>query len=396
MDRLLQKDLTVRVLSVVLAVILWLQVNADEANLQRKVFEGVQATVQNVPADLAVADPDRLAVRVTLQGPPNVLARLRADDLRPVVNLREARSGIASYQVEVNPPKGMSVVEVSPARLTLRIEPRLTRRVPLFVEAAGEPGNDLQAGAPVVPRSEATVSGAQSLVQQVVSVFGWAHVGGQRTDAKVQVRLLPVDRAGREVAGVSVEPDTIDVMVPIRPAAGAVKPVLPRLSGDPPPGFRVLSATAAPGQVTVRGPADRVAAIGSIETAPVTVVGARASFRQEVDLVVPAGVDALAPKRVTVLVEIGSDVVSRIVDDVPVAAQNQGPGLNARLTPEVVTAVIEGPADRIKALTAADLRLFVDLRNLGPGTHRVQVQGTLPADVRLVETRPRAIEVVIR
>src|SRR5579875_1491687 len=70
-DRLLENDLVVKIVSVLLAIALWFQVvvgqGASSRDVQR-VIPGVAVSWRNLPPDLAVVSVDPKTVTVTVRG----------------------------------------------------------------------------------------------------------------------------------------------------------------------------------------------------------------------------------------------------------------------------------------------------------------------------------------
>lgn len=309
MRDLLQKDLTVKILSTLLAIILWFQVTNDEMSGQRRVFEGVPVEVQNLDPSLAISEGEGApTVRLTVQGGQSALNRLASKDILAAVSLRGASAGTSQYRVEISLPKGLSLVEVTPPFVTLRLEPKTSREVSVRVQASGEPGEDFQNGTPLLSQHKVTVEGAKSKVESVSYVFGWADIKGAVQDVRRTVDLIPIGPQGKEVGGLDIRPGTIEVKVPIMVLPpGKTIPVNPRVVGLPALGYKVKSVAVEPIQVKVRGPTDRVAAVKGVETAVIDLKGSAVSLRQEVDLIPPSGAFLLQPAKAVVSIEIVPD-----------------------------------------------------------------------------------------
>lgn len=66
-----------------------------------------------------------------------------------------------------------------------------------------------------------------------------------------------------------------------------------------------------------------------------------------------------------------------------------------RVTPDSVTATIEGPKNILERITAADLRAFVDLSATNaPSSDRVRVRVVYPDEIELREVTPSEVRVV--
>lgn len=397
MRDILEKDLTVKILSTFLAIILWFQVTSDEGVNQRRVFEGVPVEVQNLGPGLALFDGEgNPSVRLTVQGSQVLLNRLNPKEIKASVNLRGAASGSTQYRVEIHLPKGLSLVEVTPPFITVKLELKTSKEVPVRIQASGEPGEEFQNRAPVMSQGWVTIEGAKSKIDSVSYVFGWADIKGATQEVRRTVEVVPIGPQGKEVTGLSVRPGAIDVRVPIAALPpGKNVPVAAKLAGSAAAGYKVKSVVVEPIQIKVRGLTDRVVAIKGVETAALDLKGAKASLRQEIDVALPAGAFLLQPAKVTVLVEIVPDLGQRTFSNLPVTVRNLDPGLKTSVSPTVVTVVVEGPKDLIERLTGREFTAAVDADNLEPGTHRLALETEGPPDIRAVDIRPKTAEVKI-
>jgi len=61
----------------------------------------------------------------------------------------------------------------------------------------------------------------------------------------------------------------------------------------------------------------------------------------------------------------------------------------------MVEVVLEGPETQLNALTAQDLRIYVNLSGLGPGMYRIDPVVLAPPNVRVVNVIPETVEVRI-
>jgi hypothetical protein len=106
-----------KLLSVVFAVLLWAFVVSED---RHEVVLAVPLDLIDRPAGLEVVSMGVEAVVVRLEGLRGVVSRLRDDDLRAEVSLRDARPGrfvarLAPDNVRV--PRGVRVVQVTPSQV---------------------------------------------------------------------------------------------------------------------------------------------------------------------------------------------------------------------------------------------------------------------------------------
>ena len=127
----LTKDLIWIIVSLLLAVAIWLTVHKIQEEVEAPVTRGVENTYGNLPVHLLSTSVDvrdyRVApgtVAVTISGPPKAMAVLQADQIHAVVNLTGIESSHDSRRpVEVSTPTGMTLVKVEPPEVGVIIPP---------------------------------------------------------------------------------------------------------------------------------------------------------------------------------------------------------------------------------------------------------------------------------
>ena len=205
----------------------------------------------------------------------------------------EAGSGPTSVPVHVRSiDERISVTGFEPDRLTIDLDTVAERTVPVAVPKVAPPEN-MELGPTTVDPTAVTISGPASVVARVVEARANVLIQSG-IDVDQEVNLVPVDADGNAVAQVKVDPATARVKIPVfSNKESRTLTISPLVTGDPPPGFELVSATASPQVVTVEGDIDDLEPLVSIDTAPVSIGGISADTTLETTLALPTGVVAL-------------------------------------------------------------------------------------------------------
>lgn len=163
------RNLGLKLLSVTIAVLLWLVV-AGERMAERVVHVPVEFV--NLPAGLEIVGnpPDTVEVRV--RGSSGLLARTGPSDMAAVLDLRGARPGRRLFHLtpgQVTAPYGVEVVQVAPSTVTMQFEASALRRIPVepAVEGRPAPGHEV-VGVTVAP-THVEVAGPESALNRVTA-----------------------------------------------------------------------------------------------------------------------------------------------------------------------------------------------------------------------------------
>jgi len=395
-------------LSIGLAFALWIFVSFTQNPDQRSTFEGVPVDIEGLTPGLLMVDKEGLpkanhpTVIISVEGDVATIQTVRQSDLRAFVDLSGLSAGEHSNVpviVERN-RSGLARLTLTsdPAFLSFRLEQEITRTVPLTVEVTGSVPFSFEKGKPRLTQDgrlvdSVLVRGPQSRVDRVSLARVVADIdrltGNYSSPRPVEI----LSQDGQEIAGVTVEPASIDVLVPIASSAGIKRvPVVPRLVGAPASGQIVSTISVDPQFVQLTGGSDALDGIERIETFDVDITGATRAISRTVAMRVPANTSLASgePALATVMVQIQPIERSfQITLPVPVQVADAPDGLLASLSPNNIQIKLEGNATALGAFDPASLQGKVSARTLGEGTYAITPSFQLPNGVRLAEPAPK-------
>ena len=312
-------------------------------------------------------------------------------DLAGVVAVPGAPSVSLPVVVQSVDP-AIQVIDFTPSRVAVRLDPLVTREVPVKVDMGTvPPGLDVRE--PVVSQDPVTVSGPDSAVRTVAAALAEVRLDPSGIDVNETVGLQPVDAQGEVVGGVDVQPSTVRVTIQIGSQLSTkTLPVSPVVTGTPSPSVEITAVEVQPTLVTVEGDADALAGLVSIPTRPVAVSGATADVEATVGLDLPEGVAALDVDQVRVTITIRPRTGTRTFE-AGVQIVNGGPDLTYRPAIDRVLLTVGGTLEALDAVDPARIAALLDVAGLGPGTTAVPVTAGLPAGVSLVAAAPPEVTV---
>ncbi len=309
MDRWLQKEATLRVLAVALAVLLWFQVAAERQRPEvQHALEDMPVSWRYLGDGLAVLDLDPATVSIVVRGERTVMDGVSRQDFDAIVNLRGADIGSTVLYVTVSVPRGVQLVEVIPDVVRVNLEQTVEVTLEPAVRVDGSPAAGYQVGDVVVSPSAVTVAGGVSIVERVYAIEGFLSIGDQSASITSQVALRAVDDEGTTLPDVMILPGDVTVAVELeRLLTEKVLPVIADASGTPAPGFRVADIIVDPHQVGATIWVMAVDDVDAIFTEVVQLDGLDRTQTVEVPLVMVDGVSSLSEQVVTVEIVIERD-----------------------------------------------------------------------------------------
>ncbi len=397
MDKILERDLSLKILSVLLAVILWFQVVSQQNPERQVTIKNVPVSYVKVDSSLVIMDKKPDVIEVQIKGYKRFVDTVTAADIKATVDLSGASTGKDLYPIEVTISKDkVEFVEASPAQATVRFENLVTKSVPVEVVASNlDP--DFASSQVTVRPSAISVSGPASVVQRVARMVAEVDLRGATATVQQQVQVRPVDADGNEVKNVSFTKAPVDVSVPILklPPAKSVQVTLPSVVGSPAKGFRVGTVTVEPSSVTIRGLPALIEDITSVTAQAVDVTGASANVIKEVAVVAPQGVEMVEPRSIQVTVTIVPETGATKTLEVPVKVVNGAANLKYALEASTVKVTVNGLASDIDNLRADSIDASVDVTGLAAGHYQQNVTVRVPAGIQVSSTDPANVGVTV-
>ena len=400
--RLLLGDVPLKAVAVAVAVVLFAWASAVYRPPAREVtvpFEG------RIPVERPEVPPGFVLrgslgdVGVRLRGPEDVVRGIGQQHLRATVDLSGVAAGHepqeAPVRVSVSDER-VRVIEAIPATVSLRLERRVERVLAVQARFANAPPAGFQASPATFRPQEVTVSGPESAVAAVAAVLAVLRFGDAPLDLAQDARPVPVDANGEAVEGVAVDPVAVQVTVPVVSSATTrTVPIQWRLAGQVATGYWISRITTDPLVATVSGERSAIAALESIETAPVDVTGLTSGRGFVAALAVPEGISVLGETEARVTVTVVALVGTRPFPLVAVRAVGLSEGLTATIDPPSVSVILAGTVAGLSALGAADVSAIVDVTGRGPGTYTLDVQVSAPGGVSVDSVQPPRVSVTI-
>ena len=136
--RYVLRNFGLKVLSLLLATGLWLQISRDEQPAEVAVRAPV--VFRNVPPQLEISTESIPEAQIRVRGPERVIRQLQANEIHAEIELSGARPGERTFDLtsqQVRHPRDVTVVQVVPSQLHLAFDSRATREVEIHPRVTG-------------------------------------------------------------------------------------------------------------------------------------------------------------------------------------------------------------------------------------------------------------------
>jgi YbbR domain-containing protein len=397
------RNLRTFIWSLLLALAVWLAaVTAADPDQVRVYPSPVKIEVVGQDPSLIVDGTLPKEVDLTLRAPQSVWNQLtaRPDSIHAVLDLSGLSAGAHTVPVQIQvAERPVRIVSANPSSVAIKLEPLVTKTLPLQAGTTGQPAIGYQPGELTVDPRQVVLAGPQSVVASVTRVQVNVNITGIRDSLDESLDIQALDQNNVRVTNVTIQPPTAHVTLPVTRQGGfrdlAVKVVV---RGQVASGYRLDSISVSPPVVTVYSSnPDLVNALpGVVETQPLDLQSAKDNVTLRVPLSLPGGVSAVGDQTVVIQAGISPIQSSLTLSGQAVEVTGLGPGMNAQVSPATMDVILSGPLPVLNALSRQDVHVTVDVGGMGVGSYQltptVQV---LASGITVESLLPGTVEVVL-
>ena len=372
----LSNNLGYKLLSLLLAILLWNYVIATNTSITRtKAIYNLTGTVSGLSTlsenKLALSESPEEAlsdITVTVETPQADYSRVSSDNVQVALDLSNVRAtGTQEVPLRATTSYGR-VRRISPETLTLTFEKLDSRNVAVNSVIEGQADGYWYNVSRSNP-SILTISGAASVVQSITSARVVADVRGM-TDSTVTARpyvlldaagkIIPQDMLNCSTSSISVSVDIYPCRdIPVSNDRESV------ITGTPAEGYEVQSVTIQPQSIQVAAEQDLLDSLDRLVIEPVSVEGASQSFSAKSTVTQLSDFKNVSSEQVYVNVTIVEEQVTDYVDNVRVIFTGKAENLIASY--DQLGVEVTGPRSGVARLAEEGVTVTVDLTGLGEG-----------------------------
>lgn len=396
---MLTKDFTIKLLSLVLAFLLWLYVMGEEN--PEIPYEINDVPVKLINSDtlekkgLIVLDEKNYTVNVKVRGRRSDVLNIAAQNISVFADLSRVNSkGTNVIPVTVEGlPRNVSLVSINPPEIKVEIDKIAKTQMPVTVKIIGNVMDGYAMQPAVSTPGEVLVIGPESKINLIKNVIAGVNVSYKKEDIKISVPVVAVDREGKEIKGVTITPNLVEVYIPVNKSIRV--PVVPKIFGKPMEGYMISSVNVLPEYVYITGDATILNTIKSISTKQIDISGKNEPVTESVPLDLPDGVKLVKSDiNAKVYVDIQKISTKEItINNIDIkGADNKNVVIQ---NPELLITV-SGPENVVNGAKASDFTAYIDVTNLPMGIHSLTVNINTNLNLQIIRIKPDKVTVNIQ
>lgn len=394
MKKKLTRNIGLKILSIILAAILWLIItNVDDP-----------VTTEDFSVDVKILNEDAIAsldqvyeiiegerINFTAAARRSIAENLKESDFVVTADF-EKLSDVNAVTIDISCPRYGDDVTITDGLyqvMKVNLEDLVEKNFKVNVITQGEPADGYFVGKKTA-NTIVRVSGPKSKIERINEIVVKVDVSEVSDSFRAWEDPKALDEDGQEIDASNLAFSENSVSINIGIYKTKTINLLITASGEPADGYVMTNVEYEPKTIEVAGEDE---ALNSIKYLPTTesITGANKNIEKEINLqdlleegLIIVGEDQTAVINIIIEKEETKDLTLRPVD---IEVRNKGEALNiSYVTTAPITLRVAGPASELDKITRSSIKAYIDLSGCTFGTYDLKVNADLPAHTTFVNS----------
>lgn len=392
----LKKDITIRIISVLIAVVLWFFV-MDIDNPVGSVSVTVPLKVINedslVEKGIILKNKDYTrSIEIFIKGRVDRINNLTANEFEAVLDFSKVQSA-DEKSLAIDGPvyvgnedtNNFQIWDIRPGS-SIKLDMERKERNPFRVEVitTGTVKENYKIIKTTVNPEIMPLEGTDSLIKSVAAIRTIVDIENLDRDLIIEKQECKVYNKNNE----EIKQLSKNLYVDIKVEVAKEVPVAPIIKGTPAKNFIEGTPKVRPEKVLITGAPDILAKVVELKTEVLDIEDKNASMDVARRIVLPNGVKLAEGEREEAVVSIPIEQVIEkeiIIDRNNIVLDNTeiDNSLKYSIIKENINVKVKGNKEDIERMDVVSMKPRIDVANIGEGSHSLPLRVTLPEDVRL-------------
>lgn len=390
MKEKLTRNIGLKILSIILAAILWLVITNLEDPIATKFFDNIPVQILNDEELKKLGQVYNIiegkTIDFTVSTRKSIKDNLTSSDFKVTADFQYL-SDLNTVTIKITCPRygdQVAITNVSSQVMKIEREEVAEDRFSVNVKIKGEPADNYYVYEKSVKRL-LSVSGPKSKIEKISQVIVEVDVSGMAKSFSIDEKPKALDENGEEIEDLIFGADTVEAEVKMYPTKEIALQIIP--TGKPAGGYVMTTIDYEPKTIKVAGPMSVLKKYDQL-TIEESIDGATGNIEKVVNIaeslpeglilvgeIQTASVDIPIIKAETKELSLWPDSISvkHIPDGMDVVFQNVGP----------ITLKLSGPPEALDGISLKSLKPYIDLNNYTIGSYEVSIVLDLPEMVTL-------------
>ena len=381
-----KNNMWMKILSVVIAVLIWLFVANTNDPVVTKRFYSIPVKVMNEDAltkrGYAYEILDGEEVNITVKGKSSIVRSMGISDFQAIADFSKL-SKVDAVPIDVTAKKYSDQLDITLGTtntMKIKKDEVVTISVPVNVTAKGDPAEGYAVGRVTSTPNLIKVSGPENLLSSAKEIRATVSVDGISHDVTATDKPVLYDEEGKKIISNQIEFDTASIGIYIELWKTKTVDVKLSYTGEPAKNYHLVSFDYEPKQITIAAPDDMLESLDSITLDSVSIEGLTEDYEKDIDLtqtvlpdnVILANDDTSDVKVKATIEKITSDKLSFTKKDINITNNTNNYKVSFDKDNDY-SILVDGAASAVKNLDIKDFVPWIDINGLEPGTHEVSL-----------------------
>ena len=416
MNKKIANNLSLKILSVAIAILIWLLVvNADNPIGTKSFVIGDVQLLNEAYLDadgkMCMQDDKQESIRVTIKTNRKTLDRITASDIKAVADLQQAVSlntDPVMVPITVSCDKVLpDNIEVTPQNLSIHIEDKDTQEFVVNVTTNNtKPDKGYEVGTLISNPEKLKITGPTSLINKIDKVNASVDVDGASEDVTEETDVKIIDKNGEEFTDTDMAYLNIS-KVSVTARLWKVRPevrIKAEYEGTPADGYEVESISTTPNVISVAGSDEALSALEeqnntiTIPSSATDVSGKDSDYEVKINIsdYLSQGLKLTSDSSEDVFVRVNILPQGSSVCEVPtknIKVENAPESMQVAFDTAKIEIRIKKTEEDLSDLKESDIKASIDLKNKTEGSFEVPVKIEIPEGYELVDEVTTGVEI---
>lgn len=259
-------------ISLILAIVLWIYVIGELDPETTKVYKAVPITVQNEQTlenhGLSVKELGRKTITVKVSGKRKTIYKLKSSEIRVNVDVANTTEGENQVNLDVKLPHKIFLEEQSVGKVNVSVEKRVSENRGIDVKYTGKLKIGYEPSTKGVFPKKIQITGGKSNVAKVKTLKTEIKLSKvEKYQSNIESKVVPVDKDGKEVFGIKLATNVVNV----QPVLYKTKTVNLNVKVKGASSGNYTRDYKLPKSITIKGPEAALAKIEEIEVEDIDI-----------------------------------------------------------------------------------------------------------------------------
>lgn len=416
MNKKIANNLSLKILSVAIAILIWLLVvNADNPIGTKSFVIGDVQLLNEAYLDadgkMCMQDDKQESIRVTIKTNRKTLDRITASDIKAVADLQQAVSlntDPVMVPITVSCDKVLpDNIEVTPQNLSIHIEDKDTQEFVVNVTTNNtKPDKGYEVGTLTSNPEKLKITGPTSLINKIDKVNASVDVDGASEDVTEETDVKIIDKNGEEFTDTDMAYLNIS-KVSVTARLWKVRPevrIKAEYEGTPADGYEVESISTTPNVISVAGSDEALSALEeqnntiTIPSSATDVSGKDSDYEVKINIsdYLSQGLKLTSDSSEDVFVRVNILPQGSSVCEVPtknIKVENAPESMQVAFDTAKIEIRIKKTEEDLSDLKESDIKASIDLKDKTEGSFEVPVKIEIPKGYELVDEVTTGVEI---